>query len=391
MVALLLSLFLGSFIHYSPVDEPAARPNEPTIPFGGTDFKQYYTTSRLILEGHNPYDYTQAGLIQRALGEKGEIQVPYGPPTSLFPFIPMGWLDFLTAIQVQFVVNVSMIVVSCFLWGKMLFPDKPLMPLISTVAVVAWIPCLSLFGMGHVTSWTLFGFTLWCFLMQQQRPFGAGCALAMSIIKPHLAFGLVIYALAVGLWKRQRGMLMGFLLTVMAMVLATFLIRPSIWQEYLGSLEQSNPTQWFNATLDGWGRYYLGPGFRIVSGIMGLALLAWIVFVSKTRSADSNTQARQDMLVITLWMAATPYAFSYDYVLLLPAFLLAVGAWFFRTHHLWLVAIVGWIMLDVVYVMKKGQWYEFKYFFIPWGGLAMALLLLLPTPATTAKVQNQQN
>ena len=64
---------------------PAQTAQSTSIPFGGTDFKQYYTTSRLLLQGDNPYDYARAGIIQRALGERGDIQVPYGPPTSLLP------------------------------------------------------------------------------------------------------------------------------------------------------------------------------------------------------------------------------------------------------------------------------------------------------------------
>lgn len=364
-----------------PVDGIAQAPvvQEGGIPFGGTDFKQYYTTSRLILEGHNPYDYERAGVIQRALGEKGDTQVPYGPPTSLLPFIPMGWVDFLTAIQIQFVLNVSMLVICCFLWGAMLFPKKPMMPLISTIAVVAWIPCLSLFGMGHVTSWTLLGFTLWCFLMQKQQPAWAGAALALSIIKPHLALGLVIYACVVGLRQRQWKMLLSFIGTVALMIVATFLIRLSVWSEYLGSLDQSNPTQWFNATLDGWGRFTFGSWFRIISSGIGLALLAWIVVLAWNRRRDATPEEAsiQGALVLALWMAATPYAFSYDFILLLPAFLLALGSWLYRAHPYWLIVIAGWIMLDIVYVMMKGRWYEYQFFFIPWGGLALLMLLVL--------------
>lgn len=376
----LVFLAMSPALDEAPSKEQAAKTS--TIPFGGTDFKQYYTTSKLILEGHNPYDYERAGVIQRALGETGDIQVPYGPPTSLLPFIPMGWVDFLTAIQIQFVLNISMLVVCCFLWGKMLFPTQPMMPLISCAAVVAWIPCLSLFGMGHVTSWTLLGFTLWAFCMQQKRPALAGCLLALSIIKPHLALGPVLYACVVGLRQKQWKMLAAFALTVLAMIAATFLIRPTIWSEYLASLAQSNPTQWFNATLDGWGRYQLGPWFRYVSATIGVALLAWIVLLAWKRDGSDGP------LVLALWLAATPYAFSYDYVLILPGFLLAVGAWLYRSHHLWLIAIVGWLMLDVIYVMKKGEWTEYKFFFIPWGGLMLTLLLWPQKTVDNTPLQN---
>lgn len=377
MPVLIISCVMGTLLLVDAPEQTKGSTSESKIPFGGTDFKQYYTTSLLILQGHNPYDYERAGVIQRKLGSTGETQVPYGPPTSLLPFIPLGWLDFMTAIQVQFVVNVSMLVISCFLWGKMLFLEKSMMPLLSCIAVVAWIPCLSLFGMGHVTSWTLLGFTLWCFCMQQKQPVLAGCSLALSIIKPHLALGIVIYACCVSIWSRQWRMLSAFITTVLAMILATWFIRPTIWLEFFASLEQSNPTQWFNATLDGWGRYQLGQWFRVVTVGVGILLLGWIIILSRcrARTTDAEFRSRQDVLALTLWMAATPYAFSYDFILLLPAFILAIGAWFHRMHPHWLWGLAGWVLLDVIYVMKKGVWIEYQYFFIPWGGLALALLL----------------
>ncbi|MBL8824528.1 MAG: DUF2029 domain-containing protein [Planctomycetia bacterium] len=371
-----------------PADENATpTAQEVTIPFGGTDFKQYYTTSRLILEGSNPYDYDKAGKIQRELGEKGATQVPYGPPTSLLPFIPLGWVDFLTAIQIQLGLNVGMLVISCFLWGKMLYPISNTMPLLSCIAVIAWIPCLSLFGMGHVTSWTLLGFTLWCFFQTQNKPWLAGICLALSIIKPHLAFGMVVFAGVYGIRNREWKMLAGFVLTVLVMILATWLIRPSIWHEFLGSIEQSNPTQWYNATLDGWGRFYFGPWFRVVSIAMSVSLLAWIVILAWKGGKNFPETCP---LVLALWMAATPYAFSYDYVLLLPGFLMAIGAWLHRSHPYWYVAIAGWMMLDVVYVLKKGQWYEYQFFFIPWGGLALTLFMLTPKATWSKPIPKQE-
>jgi len=193
-----------------PREEPAPPQavESPTIPFGGTDFKQYYTASRFILEGHNPYDYEQAEVFQRTLGHHGPGQLPYGPPTSILPFIFMGWFDFLTAIQIQSVLNASLLVISCFLWGLMLFPKQPLMPIISCVTAVVWLPSITHSGLGQVTTWTLFGFTLWCILMQKNKPGLAGCGLALSIIKPHLAFGLVAYVFIMGWRQKQWKMLL---------------------------------------------------------------------------------------------------------------------------------------------------------------------------------------
>lgn len=338
------------------------------LPFGGTDFKQYYTTSKQILSGNNPYDYVQAEVIQRRLGSTGDVQVPYGPPTSLLPFIPFGWLDYPDAVQVQLILNSLMMIFSAFLWGMMLYPVRPYAPLAAIAVVVAWLPCINMVGMGHITSWTLFGFTLWCFCQWKQLPLAAGVALALSIVKPHLALGLVFYACIYGLRNRQWKMLAAFAGTILLMIAATFLIRPSIWSEYLASLPQSNPMQWYNATLDGVGRLNFGDGFRIVSlGVMAM-LLGWIALIGWTRDLKSGP------LVCALWMVATPYAFNYDFILLIPCIVIVFTTWDRARPLISLFLLTGWILIDVLYIRQKGIWREYQFYVIPWCGLALTML-----------------
>lgn len=375
-------VILGSIFSPLLVDGPQPQSVKPPIPFGGTDFKQYYTTSRLLLEGQNPYDHDKAWVIQKALGSRSEVQVPYGPPTSLLPFIPFGWLDFLTAIQVLMVLNIALMSISCFLWGAILFPSRPYMPLLCAVAPVIWLPCLSLIGLGQVTSLTLLGCSLWSFLMQKKHPILAGCSLALTIIKPHLALGTVIYAVVAGIRQKQWRMLLSFIITVLVMCLTMVAIRPTVWHEYFASIDRSNPTQWFNTTLDGWGRFTFGEWFRIIAATIGLALLAWIVFLAWRRESvkDNELVARNEALVIVLWMLAVPYAFSYDYVLLLPAFVFGVAVRLYLAAPNWIIVLMGWLALDLLYVMKKGVWYEYQFFLIAWGALALHLLLVSAGP-----------
>jgi hypothetical protein len=369
-------------------DTPKNPPEKPKLPFGGTDFKQYYATSKLIVDGHNPYDHARAWQIQEPLGAN-EVQVPYGPPTSLLPFIPLGWLDFPTAVQVFFMVNVAMMVISCFLWGKMLFPQKEAYALLAVVTLLAWVPSMTLFWLGQVTSFVLLGFSLWLFLMRHGHAVAAGAALALCIVKPHLAAGPVLYAGLVGLRQRQWGMLASLTLTALVLALATWLIRPTIWSEYLEALPQLNPTKWYNATLDGAGRRALDelfPGvssnwFRGVSLVVALVFVAWIVVLAWRHPLHPANA----MLVLALWMAGTPYAFSYDYVLLVPCFILALGHAILRKHSFWWVAALGWITLDLYYYLVKSLgrshgFYEDHFSLIPWGALALTLFLLPHDP-----------
>lgn len=346
------------------------QPNgEPSIPFGGADFKQYYTTSRLILDGENPYDYEKAGDLQRSLGNRGDTQVPYGPPTSLLPFIPLGWVSFQTAIQLQLVLNLTMLMVSCFIWGRYFLHQYALLAILM---VAFWIPNWTLLGIGQVTPWLLFGLTVWHWGMKQQRPILAGMALTCTIIKPHLAFGLVLYALIVGIRQKQWRMIASFFGTTAVLIVLSFIIRPTIWMEYLDSLERSNPGQWFNATLDGWGRLKFGPRFSFFSGAWCLLLLQGIVLLAWYRPVVDQCS----VLVLALWLAATPYAFTYDYSLLLPALVMTLGHVIHRSHPHALVAALGWILLSYTAYHFKGPWKEYQFFFIPTCGLALTLFII---------------
>jgi hypothetical protein len=342
---------------------------EPNIPFGGTDFKQYYTTSRLILKGQNPYDYDKAGDLQQSLGYQGEPQVPYGPPTSLLPFIPLGWVSFPIAIQMQLVLNLTMLMVSCYIWGKFFLQRYALLAL---MMIAFWVPTWTLLGLGQVSPWLLFGFSLWHWGMKQQRPVLAGMALTCTIIKPHLAFGLVLYALLLGIRQKQWRMIASFFGTMAVLIVLSFIIRPTIWMEYLGSLERSNPGQWFNATLDGWGRLTFGPRFSFFSGAWCLLLLQGIVVLAWYRPVVNECS----VLVLALWLAATPYAFTYDYSMLLPALIMTLGHVLHRSHPHALVAALGWILLSYTAYHFKGPWKEYQFFFIPTCGLALTLLLV---------------
>jgi len=354
--------------------------NDAPSPFGATDFKQYYTSSRLLLSGHNPYDFGLAETVQRQLGATDAVQVPYGPPTSLLPFLPLGLVDFGAAVRWQLFFNIAMLALSGFLWGKMLFPKQDRMPLIAATSVFLWIPTLFLLGMGHVATWTLLGFTLWNYFLIGDKPVLAGVLLALSIVKPHLALGLVVYAGAVGIREKRHRMLAAFVGTVLLASVVTLLIRPTIWSEYLASLPQSDPAQWYGATLDGWcrlrlDRWHPGAGsyFRPAGIVLALAMLGWICALGwRVRE-----RATQGVLVPAICLCATPYAFSYDHVLVVPGLILMIGAGLDHGDRKWWAVFIGWIGLDAYCALGRSleNFHESNYFLIPWCALVLTLVL----------------
>ena len=65
-----------------------------------------------------------------------------------------------------------------------------------------------------------------------------------------------------------------------------------------------------------------------------------------------------------------PYAFTYDFVILLPGHLLAVRMALLRTDKRWPIILMIWIgMIASLMYGKSNQWQEAAYRLIPWVGL----------------------
>ena len=75
-------------------------------------------------------------------------------------------------------------------------------------------------------------------------------------------------------------------------------------------------------------------------------------------------------------IAFVPYAFTMDFVFMLPGFILAIGTWLRRDRY-WQLALLGWLALDLFLVVGVHcSWGEYQYWFIPWIGLIMTIVML---------------
>src|SRR5207249_5587767 len=134
-------------------------------------------------------------------------------------------------------------------------------------------------------------------------------------------------------------------------------LRPTIWTDYLAALQSgTSPTSFYTATLDGWLRVHFSEPFRYLSWALWVSVSIFTVIVAwrginRGRSAlrTNDDAPEQKSLIkwsIVICMASVvfvPYAFTYDFVILLPGYLLAFSMALIRTEKRWPIILIIWI------------------------------------------------
>jgi hypothetical protein len=168
-----------------------------------------------------------------------------------------------------------------------------------------------------------------------RRRSAAGLPLGLMVIKPHLAAGFALYALAAGRWRTA---MVAVLTVVVASALATTFLGASVWAAFLHGMGEAR------ALLET-GSY---PLFRLVSvyaalrsagasatvALSGQAVVALLALTALSLSVRRRLPLRQQLgFAVFGCLLITPYAYDYDLpifgiglALLLPD-LSRLGSW----------------------------------------------------------------
>lgn len=381
-VGILLLVAASSQLQPTPVAKNP--PPVKAIPWGGSDFIQYYVTSRLLLNDQNPYDRSLSEEQQKQLGRDNWLPT-YGTPWSLIPALPSGAMSFEQAVKANLVIN-GLLLLLCFLaWVNLLLPKNKEHYLMLAPTVLLWVPTVYLLGMGQNSLWVLMGFTGWLWCITRRRLVLAGLFLVLCTIKPHIGLLTVIFAVVHCLRHRHWSTLWAFSLGLLFVSGFLSWLRPTIWTDYLTALQSgTSPTSFYTATLNGWLRVHWGESFGYLSWVLWVivlivtAVVAWRGIncgMSALRTSDDSPEQKSlinwSILICMASIVFVPYAFTYDFVILLPGYLLAVCMALLRTDKRWPIVLIIWIGM-VAWLMygKSNQWQESAYGLIPWAGLA---------------------
>jgi hypothetical protein len=287
---------------------------------GENDFLRYWSASRLLLTGGNPYDEISVRNLQKLYHPKSDIRGKdvgdvWNPPLGLLFLVPFGILPFTLAFKLWIFINVLLLVMALFMTWRMALGSnyQRFFPLV-LIAVFLFGNTIFLLRLGQISTIVLISLVLGIFLIEREKDFLAGAVLLLTIIKPHLVYlilpVIVVWSIQTRRWKIIMGMVLGGIFAS----IAAWLLFPNWLTVYRNTISRLPYSEIYCSTLGSfaasvWGITY----FRYI----GVLLLPLTLPLSRLIVKSGWLTTVNLSLIISIPLA--PYGFSFDQVLLLPA------------------------------------------------------------------------
>lgn len=285
-----------------------------------SDFVEYWIVARLFLSGANPYSASEVFHLERQLhlSTRARAWMMFNPPAALTVVVPFGLLPFPVAVGIWFALQFAIVFVSSFwLWRIYRGPDRfrwlaIALPGIFLPVSVALLDC-------QITPFVLLGVVAFLHFAEARAYAPAGAALALLALKPQLCLPLACVVL---LWcvRERTWQLAAGCAAATAVLLVPVWARPGLvsqYREIIPRICDDNAPAWgglLRATF-GYQRVWL----QYLPVIPGLA---WAVLYWKKYRSSWDWKQHLPMLLLAGYITS-PYAWTYDEVILLPVFISA--------------------------------------------------------------------
>jgi len=337
------------------------------------DFICYWTSGQLLLHGVDPYSPDAIMRLERSQGYRPEkAMILRNPPLAVPLLIPLGLLSFKLANVVWLFLIVSSIAVSIHLLRE-LHGD-----LTSRTHLLgyAFAPTLICVSAGQIVAFALFGIVVFL-LLYKGRPFVAGVALSVCLIKPHLLLPFGVALLLWILFQRQTRVALGMFTGMLTASAIATAIRPSIWMDYFSMMRNAALDQEFMPTPSTFFRLAIHPAWvwlQIVPAVLGCLWAAWYYLEHR----EGWTWAGHNgYLLILVSLLVAPRAWVTDEVLAVPALLFLFYADCPRTALYWLAGASTIAMVEMFAAVQVTSGF---YVWTTTAWLACYLIAIPPAP-----------
>ena len=292
------------------------------VPLSGTatstrDFVVFWATGHQLIHHADPYDPAAMDQLERSAGLAKEYGVLYmrNPPWALPLVLPLGLMN--EQIGALFW---SLILLACLIFSGRLMRGIQGDP----QTRIHWIaysfaPSLICLFMGQTTLFALFGLVLFLRLHRTQ-PFGAGVALWLCSLKPHLFLPFCIVLLAWIFVSKAYRILAGTAVALAASCAVTWLLDPHAWSGYAAVMRAPAVEKEFIPCLSVVMRLWLLPDAAWLQYLpIGLACAGSLVLYWRRRNTWNWLTDGGILILVSL--VAAPYCWPYDQTIAMPALL----------------------------------------------------------------------
>jgi hypothetical protein len=302
---------------------------------GSRDFVAYYATGQQLVQHANPYDVDAVRRIEHAAGLPANgVLLMRNPPWGLPLAYPLGFLNLRIAAVLWSLALLGCLLLTVSLVRQM--HDSP--PNHYHWLALSFTPALMCITMGQTSLFALLGLTLFL-RFRETHPFGAGAALWLCMLKPHL---LLPFAAVLAVWilfNRRFKLLGGAAAAMAASCAVTLLIDPSAFADYTALMRSSTVVYEFVPCLSDSLRFVINPHLVWLQYLPAAIASVWAVyyFWSRRRSWD---WLENGSVLILVSLVAAPHAFPYDQSLVIPAVLHGV----YKTPRRWLLVTLAVVL-----------------------------------------------
>lgn len=297
------------------------------------DFVEYWAAAYLLLTGNNPYAPDQLFALQQAVGWTNEAPLlMWNPPWTLSFILPFGFVSHPTGKFLWLILNFGiMILCADLIWRLYGGPIRHYW--LAWLVSFTFLPTLVVLTMGQISPFILLGVVGFLYFERRQQ-WWAGACLVLIAIKPQLPylFWLALFLRVID--RQQWAILLGAgMATVMAMVVP-LILNPEVITEYMSMYKQAGqlPLDWATPTLGGLLRLIFGSNRYSLHFLPSIASILWLL-VYWWRRRGMWEWANEIPLLLMVSIATTPHAFTYDYVVLLPA-VIQTSVWLLKSGQL---------------------------------------------------------
>jgi hypothetical protein len=335
-----------------------------------TDFVQYWAAAKLYAIGGNPYSPVELLDVERQAGWSDAIPLlMWNPPWALPLILPLGWLDYHTARFLWFVAHaLTVMLVARALWK--IFRGSLRNFHYAWIAVLTFAPIHFVLLFGQIGPLVVLGLAGFLFFSRKEQWLCAGASLIIAAIKPHLIY-LLWPAVVLWLWGKSRARIAPVVLGAAVIAALPLALNLQIYAQYLALIQDNQVVglnDWPTPTL-GMALAQLFPASAVwIRWMPSLVGTLWFLWYWQRHSLTWEWVTELPLLLVVS-AATTGFAWTYDYVVLLPA-LLQCAAWTTEMEPKRRRIIIGvHALLTAILVGSKiafdGDLLSISYFWLP--------------------------
>lgn len=280
------------------------------------DFICYWASGRQFVHRQNPYDFAGVMALEQSAGwPYQQPMMMWGTPLSLPITMLVGLFDAKRGlIAWAFLILGSIIVSVRLLWRLHGKPDNQL-----HLLAYCFAPTVACMLAAQAAAFVFLGLVLFLYF-EKTKPFFAGLALTVCLMKPHLFIPFAVVLVALVVWQRASRLAAGFGTGIAATTALTVLFDPGVWGQYTYMMNAVKLETKFVPSFSVLLRFAIDRNAAWLQVAPAAIACVWALWYFRRNRDRWDWQRHGSCLIVTSIMVA-PYSWFPDEIVVFPALL----------------------------------------------------------------------